>query len=132
LSEEFSQSNIDLLERNKENELENIRKERKKRSSNHPKSMDVSLDALAKIRQVGRLSIPKVFLNSKQHKQKYHVRDEDISDRESPIAVSPSVGKLRIPRAFSMDNLDEVDEFEDEPVCDSGGIYMAITNEVDL
>ena len=77
--------------------------------------MDVSIDAVAKIREIGRVEIPEVFLKNRQIKH----------------SEKREVGKVSIPNIFSAVN--ENDEYDDDRFRgDKQKVFMKVTNEMEL
>ena len=132
-------------------ELEKMRKERHHQKKKIPKkqqrnrnSMDLSLDALNKIKDIGRVRIPDVFKGSRSssshQKQNQHQQQQlevDNSSHHIHGGGSPvPVGKLRIPRAFSDNNLLDIDDDGnvggDVSNKDNDVVYLKVTNEFDI
>ncbi|XP_066933058.1 uncharacterized protein [Clytia hemisphaerica] len=87
-------------EQNTERELQKVRSVRRKRptSNKRQQSMDVPLSALQQMRLVGRVDIPGVFKGSPPVERHPHEEGGKKLD-------GGSVGRLKIPRAFSVENL---------------------------
>ena len=93
---------IEACEREMEKERNLIKIERRKaRQKQSQPNMAVSVDKLKKINNIAKISIPDPFICT----------ENTLKDQEESPKTDNTVGKLKIPRAFSMENiLDDIPE----------------------
>ena len=93
---------IEACEREMEKERNLIKIERRKaRQKQSQPNMAVSVDKLKKINNIAKISIPDPFICT----------ENILKDQEESPKTDNTVGKLKIPRAFSMENiLDDIPE----------------------